>query len=180
MHFNLYSQVAFPFRLFNRVYRFLQWLGNQPGNKHGQSYAHDEYGITTEDPKITSDLADKRKLKAISMSKDLDNYETVKVYGEGKTALLCWGSNKGVCIEAAEKLGMKAIQILVLSPFPLKRLEDALKSVDRAICVECNSTGQLARLLMQYGIHTDDKILKFDGRPFSLDDLETELGKVTA
>ncbi|MFB3765333.1 MAG: 2-oxoacid:acceptor oxidoreductase subunit alpha [Methanotrichaceae archaeon] len=144
------------------------------------SYTHDEYGITTEDPKITRDLADKRKLKGISMSKDLDNYETVKVYGEGKTALLCWGSNKGACIEAAEKFGMKAIQILVLSPFPLKKLQESLKSVEKTICVECNSTGQLARLLMQYGIHTDNKILKYDGRPFSLDDLEEELGKVTA
>lgn len=144
------------------------------------SYAHDEHGITTEDPKITSDLADKRKLKGISMSKDLDDYETVKVYGEGKAALLCWGSNKGVCVEAAEKFGMKAIQILVLSPFPLKRLEEALRSVERKICVECNSTGQLASLLMQYGIHTDDKVLKYDGRPFSLDDLEAELGRVAA
>ncbi len=144
------------------------------------SYVHDEYGITTEDPKITSDLVDKRRLKGISMSKDLDNYETVKVYGEGKTALLCWGSNKGVCMEAAEKFGMKAIQVLVLSPFPLKKLKEALRSVERTICVECNSTGQLARLLMQYGIRTDDKILKYDGRPFSLDDLEAELGKVAA
>lgn len=144
------------------------------------SYAHDEYGITTEDPKVTIDLADKRKLKAISMSKDLDDYETVKVYGEGKTALLCWGSNKGVCVEAAEKFGMKAIQILVLSPFPLKKLVEALRSVERKICVECNSTGQLARLLMQHGIHADDKILKYDGRPFSLDDLEAEIGKVAA
>lgn len=144
------------------------------------SYTHDEYGVTTEDPKITIDLADKRKLKGISMSKDLDGYETVKVFGEGKNAMLCWGSNKGVCIEAAEKFGMKAVQILVLSPFPLKRLEEALKSVERKICVECNSTGQLARLLMQYGIRTDDTILKYDGRPFSLDDLEAELGKVVA
>ena len=144
------------------------------------SYAHDEYGVTTEDPKITSDLADKRKLKALSMSKDLDDYETVKVYGEGKTALLCWGSNKGACMEAAEKFSMKAIQVLVLSPFPLKRVEEALKSVKRTICIECNSTGQLAKLLMQYGIHTNDTILKYDGRPFSLDDLEAELGKVAA
>lgn len=144
------------------------------------SYAHDEYGITTEDPKITKDLADKRQLKESSMANDLEGYDTVKVYGQGKTALLCWGSNKGACIEAAEMFGMKAIQILVLSPFPEKRLKDALKSVERTICVECNATGQLARLLMQRGFHTDDKILKYDGRPFSLEDLVAEIRKVAA
>jgi 2-oxoglutarate ferredoxin oxidoreductase subunit alpha len=144
------------------------------------SYAHDEYGITTEDPGITKELANKRRLKGETMAKELEGYETVKVFGHGSQALLCWGSNKGVCIEAAETLGMKAIHILVLSPFPVKRLRDALGSVERTILVECNSTGQLARLLMQYGLGADDKILKYDGRPFSLEDLLEELGRVEA
>jgi len=140
-------------------------------------YAHDELGITTEDPKITSKMNDKRLLKGVSLAKELEGYETVKVYGNGKTALLCWGSNKGVCKETADKFGLKVIHVLVLSPFPEKQLREALKGVDRIIAVECNSTGQLARLARCYGFQLKEQILKYDGRPFSLDDLKAEIRK---
>ncbi|HEX7445508.1 MAG TPA: 2-oxoacid:acceptor oxidoreductase subunit alpha [Methanothrix sp.] len=146
------------------------------------SYMHDVDGITTEDPEITREMSDKRQLKGQSLARELEGYETVKVFGDekGKTALLCWGSNKGVCVEASQKLGLKVIQVLVLWPFPEKRLNDALQGVERLIDVECNSTAQLARLCSSYGIKTDDQILKYDGRPFSLDDLNSELERVKA
>ncbi|VVB63636.1 2-oxoglutarate synthase subunit KorA [uncultured archaeon] len=143
-------------------------------------YTHDELGITTEDPTVTAKMNDKRLLKGLALAKEMDGYETVRVYGNGKTALLCWGSNKGVCTEAAEKLGLKVIQILVLSPFPEKRLHDAVKGVERIITVECNSTGQLSRLARSYGFEPKEQILKYDGRPFSLDELEAEIRKVIA
>jgi len=146
------------------------------------SYTHDEYGVTTENPKITKDMNDKRLLKNSYMAKEMEEYESVRVFGESgsKTAMLCWGSNKGVCKEAAEKLKLKAVQVLVLSPFPTARLEAALEGVDRLIAVECNSTGQLARLASFYGFHTQERILKYDGRPFSLNDLEADLRRVLA
>jgi 2-oxoglutarate ferredoxin oxidoreductase subunit alpha len=144
------------------------------------SYMHDVAGITSEDPQITREMSDKRQLKGQSLARDLEGYETVKVFGDrkGKTALLCWGSNKGVCIEASEKFGTRVVQVLVLCPFPEKRLKDALQGVERLIDVECNSTAQLARLCGFYGIVAEDRILKYDGRPFSLEDLNSELERV--
>ncbi|NLJ21631.1 MAG: 2-oxoacid:acceptor oxidoreductase subunit alpha [Methanothrix soehngenii] len=141
------------------------------------SYAHDATGITTEDPQITREMSDKRVLKAQSLARELEGYETVKLLGDerSRTCLLFWGSNKGVCKEAADSLGLRAVQVLVLWPFPENRLKDALRSVERLIAVECNATGQLATLCRQYGIDVDDRILKYDGRPFSLNDLEIEL-----
>jgi 2-oxoglutarate ferredoxin oxidoreductase subunit alpha len=146
------------------------------------SYTHDNAGITTEDPQITREMSDKRQLKGQSLAGDLEGYETVKVFGDekGKTALLCWGSNKSVCIEASQRLGLKVIQVLVLWPFPEKKLLDALQGVERLIDVECNSTAQLARLCSFFGIKTQDRILKYDGRPFSLDDLNSELDRIGA
>ncbi|HUS75900.1 MAG TPA: 2-oxoacid:acceptor oxidoreductase subunit alpha [Methanothrix sp.] len=146
------------------------------------SYTHDQSGITSEDAKITREMSDKRRKKGRSLAEDLDAYETVKVLGDekSKTALLCWGSNKGVCMEAALKFGLRVIQVLVLSPFPEKKLKDALQGAERLLCIECNSTGQLARLAGFYGIETHDRILKYDGRPFSLEDLESELGRALA
>jgi 2-oxoglutarate/2-oxoacid ferredoxin oxidoreductase subunit alpha len=142
------------------------------------SYYHDEYGITTEDGDITKQMSDKRLLKERSMADDLKNYQTVKIYGQGKTALLCWGSNKGVCIEIAEKLGLKVIQVLVMSPFPVDGLKKALEGVERLIAVECNSTGQLASLVRCKGFKVDDLVLKYTGRPFSLEDLDEDIRKV--
>jgi 2-oxoglutarate ferredoxin oxidoreductase subunit alpha len=146
------------------------------------SYAHDEKGITTEDPGITKLMADKRLQKGRSLARELEGYETVKVFGksQAKTALLCWGSNKGVCREAAEKLGLRVIQVLVLSPFPEKSLREALQGVEKLIAVECNATGQLASLAGFFGIAVQDRVLKYDGRPFSLEDLLADLGRVLA
>jgi len=142
------------------------------------SYVHDEYGITSEEPSVAKGIADKRLLKERTLSKELEGFETVKSYNQGRTALLCWGSNKGVCIEIAKKYGLKVIQLLVLSPFPEKALAEALQGVERAICVECNSLGQLSQLLKLHGFKADGQILKYDGRPFSLEDLENEVKKV--
>jgi 2-oxoglutarate ferredoxin oxidoreductase subunit alpha len=144
------------------------------------SYTHDEDGITVEDAETTEILVEKRQRKERSLARDLEAYETVKVYGRSNTALVCWGTNKGVCVEIAQKFGLKVIQLLVLAPFPEKRLHEAMQDVKRTICVEGNSTGQLSKLLRQNGYQTDDRILKYDGRPFSLEDLETDLRKVIA
>ena len=142
------------------------------------SYMHDQQGITSEDPGITREMSDKRRRKGQSLSRQMEEYETVKVYGQsaGKTALLCWGSNKGVCIEAAERLGLRAVQVLALSPFPKNKLIEALQGVERLVAVECNSTGQLADLAGCCGIKVDDRILKYDGRPFFLEELLEKLG----
>lgn len=144
------------------------------------SYVHDEYGITTEDPKTAKALADKLIMKEKQLASDLENYENVKVYGKGSTALLCWGTNKGVCLEVARKYDMKVVQMIVMSPFPTKSLTRALEGVDKLINVECNAKGQLAILLKQNGFNVDEMILKYDGRPFSIEDLDLEVKKVMA
>jgi len=143
------------------------------------SYEHDEYGITTEDALLTKKMADKRLRKEKYLSKDLGNYSQVGVYGklDAAEALICWGSNKGVCIEAAEKLGLKVIQPVVLWPFPLKQFQDALKGMTKTYLVENNSTAQLALLLKRFNINIEKYILKYDGRPFTAEEIESEIKK---
>jgi 2-oxoglutarate ferredoxin oxidoreductase subunit alpha len=142
------------------------------------SYMHDQQGITSEDPGVTREMSEKRQKKGQSLAREMEEYKTVKVYGQASSnrALLFWGSNKGVCLEAAERLGLRAVQVLVLSPFPKRRLIEALQGVERLLAVECNAAGQLADLAACYGIKVDDRILKYDGRPFSLEDLLKSLG----
>lgn len=144
------------------------------------SYEHDEAGLTIEAAAVTKKMADKRLRKEKFMLQELAKYEAVKVYGEtnSATALLCWGSNKGVCVETAGKFGLKVIQPLVLSPFPVEQFAVALKGIKKLICVENNATGQLVKLLRLNGFAVDASINKYDGRPFDLDELEQRVGEV--
>ncbi len=141
------------------------------------SYEHDEYGLTTEDPVMAVKMQDKRLIKEKFLIKEVQNYETVKSYGDPKssTAILCWGSNKGVCVEAAEKLNLKVIQPIVLSPFPYAEFKKAIKGAKKIILVENSATGQLKLFLSRYGVNIDEEILKYDGRPFSADELEEKI-----
>lgn len=146
------------------------------------SYEHDEFGITTEDSKEINLMQDKRLRKEKYLQAELDKLENVKVYGDKNSSLglVCWGSNKGVCLEAAERLGLKVIQPIVLSPFPMKQFQEALGGVKKLVCVENSARGELSRLLKTYGFNIDQNILKYDGRPFNLDELEELIRGVKA
>jgi len=50
-------------------------------------------------------------------------------------------------------------------------LKKAIAGVRRLISVEENATAQLAALAERHGIIADEKILRYDGRPFLPDDL---------
>lgn len=146
------------------------------------SYEHDENGITTEDSKITQAMQEKRLAKTQELAKELDGYKQVGIYGnrESKTALLCWGSNKGVCTEVARSLELKVIQPIVMSPFPTTQFKKAMIGVEKLIAVENNATGQLAKLIIEHGFNADRSVLKYDGRPFSVDELQAKLVTITA
>lgn len=141
------------------------------------SYEHDDFGITTEDPAVIQKMQEKRLRKEQYLSAELNKYETVKVYGDknSATAIICWGSNRGVCAEAGERSGLRVVQPVVLWPFPKEKLENALSGVNKIICIENNATGQLANLMNCFGIKVSQKILKYDGRPFFLEELEAEI-----
>jgi 2-oxoglutarate ferredoxin oxidoreductase subunit alpha len=141
------------------------------------SYEHDESGITTEDPEITRLMQEKRLRKEGPLQAEINSMEAVKIYGDLKSeiALVCWGSNKGVCVECAEKLGIRVIQPMVINPFPVARFGMALKGTKRLISVENNATAQLTGYIESFGFAIDETVLKYDGRPFSCDELEERL-----
>jgi 2-oxoglutarate ferredoxin oxidoreductase subunit alpha len=144
------------------------------------SYAHDEYGITTEDAAVTKQMADKRTRKGEALVRDLARYPQVNVSGvpDAATAILCWGSTAGVCAEAGTLLGLRVVRPVVLAPFPVRQLGAALSGVNRVIAVEENSAAQLAGLARDNGITVHDTVLRYDGRPFAPDDLAWRLREV--
>ncbi|MFO7967420.1 MAG: 2-oxoacid:acceptor oxidoreductase subunit alpha [Archaeoglobaceae archaeon] len=142
------------------------------------SYEHDQYGITTEESEKVAFMQQKRLRKKEAIKKQIENVESVKTYGEDSgsdTVLITWGSTKGACVEAANTLGLKVVQPIIMEPFP--DLSGYIKDAKRIVTVEVNATGQLARLLTNNGITVDQKVLKYDARPFFTDELIERLRK---
>lgn len=143
-------------------------------------YEHDESGLTVEDAEQVRKMQEKRLKKFQKMQEAVEKLPAVNIGGKknSQTALIVWGSVKGVALEIAESRGLKLIQPVILQPFPEKQIKKALEGVKRVIVAENNSLGQLAEILPRYGIKVDNKILKYDGRPFWLKELDEKLGNL--
>jgi 2-oxoglutarate ferredoxin oxidoreductase subunit alpha len=137
------------------------------------SYAHDEYGITTEEAEKIAKMQEKRLRKREVLVNELRKIEQFKIYGSNSdTVVLTWGSTKGAVVEAAEILGLKVVQPIIMEPFP--DISGQVKD-KRLIAVEVNATGQLARLLECNGIKVEERLLKYNARPFFVDELVERL-----
>ena len=101
------------------------------------SYMHDEAGITTEEASLVNQMTKKRLRKGEGLAEEMQGYPAVAVSGnpEATTAVLCWGSTKGVCNEIAQELGLRVIRPIVLLPFPA--VEDK-KGIDRYKKSDCS------------------------------------------
>ncbi|MFA5080179.1 MAG: 2-oxoacid:acceptor oxidoreductase subunit alpha [Candidatus Paceibacterota bacterium] len=155
-----------------------------PGTKNAiikaSSYEHDESGLTVEENEgIITAMQEKRMRKFEAMKKAIDNIDAVKVYGnkKSKIAVISWGFTSGATREVSEKLGLKFIQPIVMSPFPVRQMNKALQGIEKIVLVENNALGQLGTVMASYGIYADKKILKYTSRPFSIEELENRILK---
>ncbi len=154
----------------------LAFPGNAKAVVKANSYEHDEYGITTEQAELVAKGNEKRVRKMKALEEYLKTKETVKTYGNkgSDIALVFWGSTKGAAKEVAEDLGILGVQPLYLKPLPTWELSKLLEG-KRVIVAEVNATGQLASWLQCHGINVSEKILKYDARPFAVDELEEKV-----
>ncbi len=143
---------------------------------------HDEFGHLVEAAEIRTRQTDKRLKKLSLVSNDIPE---PKIFGgsDAPTAVVGWGSTFGPINEtletlAAEGLSLRGVHLSGLWPFPRERFEEALTGVERVIFVENNATGQLAQLARsQTGITSNVLVSKYDGRPFTVEWLASELRK---
>ena len=91
---------------------------------------------------------------------------------DAELTFISWGSNKGAILSALKKLegDKRTFNFMHLSavwPFPIQEVTGFIRTAKRPVLVECNATGQLGQLLRQEtGIVIDERLLKYDGRPF--------------
>ncbi len=141
---------------------------------------HDEYGHITEEIENRRRMMDKRMRKLAAAAREV---RPPKRYGpeQADLTLLCWGSSYGPCREAVNLLNSNGdranlIHFTDLWPFPEGEAERMLRACRHTVAVEQNYTSQLARLIrMSTGLSLDRSINKYDGRPFSPEDIVAAL-----
>lgn len=105
--------------------------------------------------------------------------------------VVSWGSNKGVILDAlkgpmtkgqpfdkTQDRGRKAgyLHYTYLWPMKTERLKKLMNKAKRTVLVECNHSGQLGQVIqLAGGPAITEKILKYDGRPFFVDELANAL-----
>ena len=147
------------------------------------SYEHIEFGWTTEEPDEIVEMQDKRMRKWDGIKSDILNRNPVIVYGDedADNVILGWGSTKGAIVEAIEMVDIpiKFVQPIYLKPFPSEEVSKYMKDAEKVVAVENNATGQLADLVRKETLMAvDEKVLKYDSRPFNPPDLAERLEEV--
>lgn len=141
---------------------------------------HDESGQITEDFNVRVQMNDKRLKKGQLL---LEDYEPEELIGPKTYQYLVvgWGSTYGVLREFVEYSGRKEIAFLhIKQVYPLHTsLKHYFEAADKVIVVENNATGQFANLLkVELDVKADFKILKYNGEPFSIEDIEKRVEEV--
>ncbi|MGA1840097.1 MAG: 2-oxoacid:acceptor oxidoreductase subunit alpha [bacterium] len=141
---------------------------------------HDEEGHITEDLDLRVKMVEKRLKKLESLKREAIPPE---LFGEEdyKTLIVCWGTTYHIVKEAVETLGGEDLSILYFKQvYPVS--DEALTYLNLAkktIIIENNATSQFSRLLkVQTGIEMDHKILKYNGLPFSVEEVSERLKEI--
>ncbi|MFC6732505.1 2-oxoacid:acceptor oxidoreductase subunit alpha [Haladaptatus sp. DYSN1] len=153
-----------------------------PGQKGGRFLAagneHSEEGHISEDPVNRIKQMARRAQKLEAIRDDLDSqdgsHQTTFGPEDAEYGIITWGSQQGAVMDAVSELNdaghsVKGLGVSDLMPFPKKDLAAFLESVDKAIVVEMNATGQFRGLARkELGLYGEkmSSLLRFDGNPF--------------
>ncbi len=156
-----------------------------PGKVPGEvvlvdSHEHDEYGHITEDPKIRTEMVLKRMKKLEGLKEDVEEPWFIGK-SNPENLIVCWGSTYGAVKEAIHRLNAEGFSIGALVfgdiwPFPKQKLLNLGETAKNIIDIEQNAAGQLNSIIKEETPYESNfKILKFDGRPFSGDEIYRRL-----
>jgi 2-oxoglutarate ferredoxin oxidoreductase subunit alpha len=163
---------------------------SRPGVTGGRHWItsdeHDPDGHITEGVEMRVAMMNKRMNKLKLLQKAMPEEQQYFLHGpkDADLTVLAWGSTKGTILDALKVLeaqGKKInfLQCRLMRPFPAEAVGAILRSAKRIVSIEENYSGQLAQLVQeQTGVMIDQRINKFDGRPFSEDEVVNALAKV--
>ena len=138
---------------------------------------HNEEGHITENLDIRTKMVDKRLRKLEQLQGEILPPELIgpKKY---ETLVIAWGSNYHVVIEAMHKLEKEGVAFLHFNQvYPLHpETASYLQRAQTTVIIENNATAQFEKLIeLHTGRKIDKKILKYNGAPFSVEEIERNL-----
>lgn len=144
---------------------------------------HDEDGHIIEDAETRTRMVQKRLTKKLPLIRS--EIGPPELYGSNDPdiTLVGWGSTYGVMRDAVDMLsGKNNIAMLHFSelyPFPTSQNPDYVETIRRSrlsVCIENNASGRFATLMRaETGFSFERRINKYDGRPFTLEELMERL-----
>lgn len=141
---------------------------------------HNPAGFSSEDAGDRRAQMEKRMAKLENCGRD--EMPVPEVFGpkDAEVTVVSWGSNKGAILEALKKVtGVNFLYLTWMSPFPADAVKELLNKSRHVIDIECNYSGQLASLIKEKtGLEISDKLLKYDGRPFFVEEIVEKLNSV--
>lgn len=138
---------------------------------------HDEEAHITESAAVRRAMHEKRLSKMTGVRKEALLPTEIGNITHADTVVVAWGSNRGVLEEALERLKDKSIAgIHFHQVFPLPAKAKKLLAKKKVAVLENNAAGQFAHLLAtEYDVTVAENILKYDGDPFSVEEVVTRL-----
>jgi 2-oxoglutarate/2-oxoacid ferredoxin oxidoreductase subunit alpha len=164
-----------------------------PGQEGGIFWSttdeHDPEGHITEDATNRIKMMEKRMGKLALAGREIPTERKLKLHGpaDADVTVIGWGSTKGSILDALAELDgqdgrrWNYLQIRLLRPFPAEEVAGILRRAKRTVLVENNYTCQLGSLIREAtGLTVDQEIPKFEGRPFSQEELVEALQQAVA
>lgn len=163
-------------------------IPGQPGGIFwASSDEHDQLGHIAEGIGNRLAIMQKRMSKLELAAREIPEEKKYNFFGKptAPVTLVSWGSTKGAILDALnqvdpERQNYSFLQLRLLLPFPEEAVRRLLAPVSKIITLECNYSAQLASLLREKtGIQAHQRVVKYDGRPFSEDEVVQALAKAT-
>lgn len=155
-----------------------------PGHGEGlvgvDSDEHDEEAHITESAVVRVAMHEKRLRKLDGIRSEALMPAEIGDVKHADTIVVSWGSNRGVVEEALEILGREdAAGLHFCQVYPLPEKAKRLFAKKRIVVLENNAGSQFAQVLKsEYGVKVSENILKYDGSPFSVEEVAGKLGKI--
>jgi len=130
----------------------------------------------------------KRMTKLDTAAKEIPEEEKMNFFRSSKkqadVTIVSWGSTKGPILDAMKLLerdgiGVEFLQIRLVSPFPTETVKQKLAGAKLLVDIEQNYSGQMAAVIAEKTmIDVKNKIVKFNGRPMSQDEIYQSVKQV--
>lgn len=164
-----------------------------PGDLYGEhvitGLEHTEGNAPTPDPGVHAKMTEKRFRKLETAA---GQFSKAKTYGSENASIgiISWGSTSGPvfeAIDAAKEAGIEvqALYPRTLYPLPTDWIKGFIKNKDVVIVVEANYNAQFKSTIVERCAHINKgtevvEFLKYDGTPFTPEEILEEIKKVAA